>query len=57
VFDQWWTNAYGTTGPDGRYSIRGFQGESVIEVRTGDKLKRLPATLSAGGGNLEVVLN
>jgi len=56
VFNQWWSNADGTTASDGTYATRGFHGEYLVEVRANGRLKRLPATLLPGGATVDVTL-
>jgi endo-1,4-beta-xylanase len=32
VFKEWWTKANGTTDKDGRFKVRGFQGDYVLQI-------------------------
>ena len=54
VRKEWWTDAHGVTGPDGRFQTRGFLGDYEVEVKTGGFTKRLPAKIARGGSLLNV---
>jgi hypothetical protein len=57
IFKEWWTNAQGKTGSDGRYSTRGFLGEYEISVTYAGKTKTLPLQLVKGGRSIIVKAN
>jgi len=57
VFKEWWTEAEGRTDADGVFKLRGFRGEYEIEARSGDRAKRMPVSLPAGGQVLTVRLD
>ena len=46
IFDQWWTNEVGTSGSEGQYAVRGFQGEYDIKVTIGEDTVIQTATLT-----------
>jgi hypothetical protein len=56
VFNQWWTNAEGTTNASGRYKVRGFLGGYEVEVNHNGVTKTFPATLTRKGLVLKVTL-
>ena len=57
VRKEWWTDASGTTGTDGRYQTRGFLGDYEVEVKAGGTTVRLPAKIARGGALLKVRLD
>jgi len=48
VFKQWWTNAKGATGADGRFQVRGFLGEYEVEAEHDGRRQTAKATLKPG---------
>lgn len=54
VFNQWWTNAQGTTSAAGQYKTRGFLGDYEITATAGGKTKTVPAKLAHQGRTLEI---
>jgi hypothetical protein len=46
VFDQWWTDESGRTGPDGIYRTRAFLGEHRVTVRTPDATETVARTVT-----------
>lgn len=54
VFKKWWTNAQGTTGAQGGYKVRGFQGDYEVTVSHNGKTKTIKATLPSEGRTLNV---
>ncbi|HZN69903.1 MAG TPA: PA14 domain-containing protein [Tepidisphaeraceae bacterium] len=56
VFGDWWTDAYGTTATDGRYTTRGFAGTYDVTVTVGNTTRTVRATLSPDGTSLTVDL-
>ena len=56
VFGEWWTDVHGKSGADGTFAVRGFKGTYNVQVTLADVTKVVPATLSADGLKLSVVL-
>jgi GH35 family endo-1,4-beta-xylanase len=56
VKKQWWTNADGKTGKDGRYGVRGFLGEYEITARLEGKSGVAKGSLKKEGGTIAVSL-
>ena len=54
---QWWTNADGKTGKDGRYGVRGFLGDYEVTVRAEGKSEMAKGTLAKEGGTIAVALH
>ena len=57
VLNKWWTREKGRTNNAGKYKVRGFQGEYVIEVTRGEFTERREITLPKEGTVLKVVIN
>jgi|GEM_PF-5474733 len=58
VFNQWWTNADGTTNASGNYQTRGFLGDYEITVSHGGRTKKVQQSLtSTGTTTVTVVLD
>ena len=58
VFGDWWTDAYGTTGSDGRYATRGFAGKYDVTASFADfAAAPLSVDLTTAGKDVTVTLN
>ncbi|MEV0713156.1 endo-1,4-beta-xylanase [Asanoa sp. NPDC050611] len=56
VFKQWWTNASGTTSTDGRYTVRGFQGDYLVTVTVDGVAKQVEVDMpTTAGASVKVV--
>jgi uncharacterized protein (TIGR03437 family) len=51
IFNQWWTDAQGTTGADGVFRTRGFLGEYVVEATAGGETREQSLTVTGGQSN------
>lgn len=56
VFDQWWTNASGTSGTTGQYATRGYLGDYDVTVTGLGATVKQSATLDADGTTLTVIV-
>jgi endo-1,4-beta-xylanase len=56
VKNRWWTNTTGTTGTDGKYSVRGFLGDYEIEVSKDGKVSKLQTSVDNAGRNISITL-
>ncbi len=56
VFDEWWTDENGTTGTNGKYEVRGFNGDYLVSVKHDGKTVTQKATLSNDGTTVEIVV-
>ena len=56
IHHQWWTNAAGTTGANGAYSVRGFQGDYVVTVTVNGVSKQARVSMpSTAGASVTVI--
>jgi GH35 family endo-1,4-beta-xylanase len=51
VYKDWWTDVQGSTGADGVFRVRGFQGDYDIEISANGQPKTVPMTVAASSGN------
>ena len=49
VFRQWWTNETGITGPDGKFTTRGFKGAYNVTAVYQRIAQTVPATIDENG--------
>jgi hypothetical protein len=56
IYKDWWTTADGTTGEEGKYAVRAFQGTHAVEVEHGGRARRQTITLGAEGAVVKMVL-
>ena len=56
VFEEWWTIEKGATDTQGKYKVRGFNGDYLISATVNGKTITQPAKLTNKGTTLEIVV-